>query len=240
MKKIFHIGALLLPLLISCSGKKETEQLPQEPETTVNVSQEQEKNDGLVYTEDNARRIKVKNIGVLAKVFNDSNYLQLETAQKLGIKPITGVGSAYFTSRPIVKITDTENYRLDTLTHSVPYLVPEAAALLDRIGKDFKDSLAARGGDSHLIKVTSLLRTPESVGRLRRVNINATDSSTHQYGTTFDISYVKFYCSDPTRVIHQGDLKNLLGEVLLALRDEGACMVKYERKTGCYHVTACK
>ena len=184
------------------------------------------------------RRIKVANLGALSQVFNDSNYLQLEAARRLGIDPIEDISSAYFTKRPIVKITDNEYYRIDSLTHSLPFLVPEAATLLKVIGKNFRDSLAARGGDSHLIKVTSLLRTPHTVGRLRRVNVNATDSSTHQYATTFDISYTNFYVADSSRLVYQGDLKNLLAEVLYQLREEGKCLVKYERKTGCFHVTA--
>ena len=68
--------------------------------------------------------------------------------------------------------------------------------------------------------VTSLLRTPYTVKRLRRVNRNATDSSTHQFATTFDISYRRFHCLDSTRTVNEEDLKNLLGEVLLDLRRE--------------------
>ncbi len=76
--------------------------------------------------------------------------------------------------------------------------------------------------------------------RLRRVNVNASDSSTHKFGTTFDLSYVKFHCLDTTRTIHDGDLKNLLAEVLLDMRTAGRCLVKFERKTGCFHITAIK
>lgn len=185
----------------------------------------------------NVRSIKVRNIGPLWKVFNDSNYLQLEAARRLGIEPIGDLSTTYFMRRPIVKVESNKFYHIDSLRHSIPYLVPEAADLLNDIGKNFLDSLHARGGDSYKIKVTSLLRTPESVGRLRRVNVNATDSSTHQYATTFDISYTNFYCLDENRQINQGDLKNLLGEVLQDLRQQGRCLVKYEHKTGCYHVT---
>lgn len=183
------------------------------------------------------RSIRVRNIGPLGKVFNDSNFRQLEAARYFGIEPIGTLKSAYFTKRPLVKVRSNQYYHIDSLRHSVPYLVPEAATLLEDIGKNFLDSLHSRGGDSYKIKVTSLLRTPETVGRLRRVNINATDSSTHQYATTFDISYTNFYCLDEKRQINQGDLKNLLGEVLNDLRNNGRCLVKYEYKTGCFHVT---
>ena len=238
---------LLIPILIfltlagmiSCGGEKKDQEIP---ETTVeNLVVENNVNTETREIQKNVngvRSIRVNNIGPLGKVFNDSNYVHLQTAQVLGITPLEDLASAYFMKRPIVKVTSNEYYQIDSLRHSVPYLVPEAALLLEEIGKNFIDSLHSRGGDSYKIKVTSLLRTPETVGRLKRVNINATDSSTHQYATTFDISYTNFYCMDDTRQINQGDLKNLLGEVLKDLRDQGRCYVKYEYKTGCFHITA--
>lgn len=183
-------------------------------------------------------RIPVNNIGRLADVFNDSNYLQYRYAEALGIEPIKNLRMAYRTRRPIVLVKSNKYYEVDSLTHSLPYLVPEAEKLLTDIGKGFIDSLRHRGADGYRIRVTSLLRTPHTVKRLRRVNVNATDSSTHQFGTTFDLSYTRFHCLDSTRTIHDGDLKNLLAEVLLDLRSRGRCLVKFERKTGCFHVTA--
>lgn len=222
--------------LISCGHKSEGEDITtqnnnfEEIESGTPQSRELKPVNGV-------RSIPVKNIGPLGQVFCDSNFLQLDAARRLGIEPISDLGSAYFMKRPIVKVSSNQYYQIDSLRHSLPYLVPEAANLLEEIGKNFIDSLYKRGGDSYKIKVTSLLRTPESVGRLRRVNANATDSSTHQYATTFDISYVNFYCLDENRQINQGDLKNLLSEVLQDLRQQGKCMVKFERKTGCFHVT---
>lgn len=182
-------------------------------------------------------RLRIFSVGRLADVFNDSNRTQYIFAEALGITPIRSLADAYNTRRPLMHIKSNEYYFVDSLTHSLPFLVPEAALLLKRIGANFIDSLASRGADGYRIKVTSLLRTPSTVKRLRRVNVNATDSSTHQFGTTVDISYVKFACSDTTRTINQEDLKNLLAEVLLDLRNSQSCLVKYERKTGCFHLT---
>ena len=221
-------------LLVSCSGKKHGAKEGEFFESDTELFEEGLPPLGVV------RGIKVKNLGSLGKVFNDSNYQQLEAARRLGIDPVDGLNKAYFMKRPIVKVESNKYYQIDSLRHSLPYLVPEAAQLLSDIGKDFIDSLHSRGGDSYKIKVTSLLRTPETVGRLRRVNVNATDSSTHQYATTFDISYTNFYCLDENRQINQGDLKNLLAEILWNKREEGRCLVKYERKTGCFHVTVTK
>lgn len=183
-------------------------------------------------------RIHVNMIGRLKDVFNDSNKYQYAAAERLGIKPLTSVGSTYYTTRPIVKVTTNKYYRVDSLKHSFPYLVPEAEALLRTIGANFIDSLAKRGARNYRIIVTSLLRTPHTVKKLRRVNRNAVDSSTHQFGTTFDISYHRFDKLDSSRTINDGDLKNLLGEVLLDLRNQQRCLVKYEHKGGCFHITA--
>lgn len=185
----------------------------------------------------NNDRIFVRNLGNLAELFNDSNKYQYAYAEKLGITPVEGVGDAFYTSRPLVQIATNKFYVLDELTHSVPFLVPEAAILLRDIGRNFIDSLGHRGADGYRVIVTSVLRTPQSVKSLRRVNRNATDSSTHKFGTTFDITYSRFACADSSRTIHDGDLKNLLAEVLLDLRKQNRCMVKFEKKSPCFHIT---
>ena len=154
-------------------------------------------------------RIRLRPIGPLRPLFNDSN-----------------------------AVRSCAEYYIDELKHSYPYLVPEAAALLHDIGAAFNDSLAARGGGAYRMKVTSLLRTPATVSRLRRVNRNATAESTHTFGTTFDISYSRFICDSDTLGRTFEDLKNLLGEVLLDFKNQGRCYVKMERRQACFHITA--
>lgn len=176
--------------------------------------------------------------GTLGRVFNDSNYVHLDEASRLGIEPIEEVADVWRLRRPVVRIRNCREYVVDSLTHSLPYLVPEAADLLREIGSRFNDSLAARGGGAYRLKVTSVLRTKHSISRLRRRNVNAVEASAHQFATTFDISYVKFICDSVVVGRTQEDLKNLLGEVLQTMRDQGRCYVKYERKQGCFHITA--
>ena len=185
-----------------------------------------------------ADRIAVRNVGRLWETFNDSNHRQYQYAEALGILPVNDLRGAYHTRRPIIKIESNSYYEVAELTHSLPYLVPEGARLLEDIGRSFIDSLRSRGADGYSIVATSLLRTPHTVKRLRRVNVNATDSSTHQFGTTFDLSYHRFRAINPKRSVNEEDLKNLLAEVLLDFRNRGRCLVKYERKTGCFHITA--
>lgn len=183
-------------------------------------------------------KLKINSVGPLRKAFRDSNYLHIEAAEQIGTGVIETIDDAWYLSHPLVEIKSCENYYVDKLTHSYPYLVPQAAELLDEIGRRFNDSLETRGGGDYRLKVTSVLRTPLTVSKLRRVNRNATSTSSHQYGTTFDISYSRFIC-DSIRVNRSfEDLKNLLGEILYELRDEGKCYVVFERKQSCFHITA--
>lgn len=184
------------------------------------------------------RLSRYNRIGRLHEIFNDSNRYQYAAGERIGIKPITGIADAYYTRRPLVKIGSCRWYDLDTLTHSMPYLVPEAAELLETIGRNFADSVRGLGAEGHKFRVTSVLRTSHSVKRLRRVNRNATDSSTHQLGTTFDISYAHFNHDGKGRLISDEQLKYVLAEVLYDLRRQNRCMVKFERKSPCFHITA--
>lgn len=184
-------------------------------------------------------RLALEWTGRLKTEFNDSNHVHLQAARQLGFEPITNGADIMNIRRPVVRVESCRDFFVEDLTHSFPYLVPEAEGLLHEIGCRFNKALEDRGGGKYRIKVTSLLRTPSTVKRLSRVNRNATNESTHSYGTTFDISYSKFICDDD-RDTHRTfeDLKNLLGEVLHGLREEGRCYVKYEVKQSCFHITA--
>lgn len=178
--------------------------------------------------------------GRLRSIFNDTNGMHISAAESIGIKPIKSLRDAYNLQRPVVRIATNEHYTVDSLTHSMPFLVPEAAQLLDDIGRRFADTIRARGGHEYRIKVTSVLRTDRSVAKLRRRNRNASEQSAHCYATTFDISYAKFICLDSTFIVSLADLKNILGEILYDERDKGRCYVKFETKQGCFHITARK
>lgn len=186
------------------------------------------------------QRIHVNYFGNLRPFFNDSNYVHWSEAEKYGIEPLSDTRSHWQLRRPIVKVTTNPDFYLDTLIFSRPYLVPEAAATLHEIGRRFRDTLDVRGGGDYRIKVTSLLRTPQTVKRLRRRNRNAVDSSVHQLGTTFDISYAAFIANNAEHPRSVDDLKGILAEVLKAMREEGKILVKYEVGQPCFHITACE
>ncbi len=168
-------------------------------------------------------------------VFNDSNRFQYAYAEALGIKPLDDINGQIKPSRELKELTSNEDFEIAELTHSVPYLVPEAAKLLHSIGKEFSKRAAEAGAPGKKILVTSLLRTKASVNKLRKVNINATDSSTHMFGTTFDIAWNGF--AGEGENLSDADLKKILAEVLYDKRRNMECLVKFEKKTHCFHIT---
>ena len=234
------LALLSLSAMTACGGKKSAD--PFDSVTAEDITSKKLETYAAAPDTDMAvlrnGRIHINNIGPLREVFNDSNKYHYAVAERIGIAPIASLSEAYYTRKPVVRVESCQWYEIDTLKHSMPYLVPEAAQLLETIGRNFIDSLRSRGAGGYRVLVTSLLRTPYTVKRLRRVNRNATDSSTHQFATTFDISYRRFHCLDSTKTLREEDLKNLLGEVLYDLRRQERCLVKFERHSPCFHITA--
>ena len=188
-------------------------------------------------------RNRVTSVRSFETSFPDLNDVQLATAQRLGVSPVSDRDEAARHKEKLVYVDDTPFYRVERLTHSIPYLVPRAATLLNTIARAFIDSVQTKGLPFHKLVVTSVLRTESDVSRLRRVNANASEQSCHRYGTTFDISYNKFdrvYDPDGPRhsISDAVKLKSILAEVLEDQRLLGTCYVKYERKQACFHVTA--
>ena len=177
------------------------------------------------------------------KAFDDSNSVQLVAAERYGIKPVQNRSEADSLKDVLVLLEDNDFYTVDSLTHSIPYLTFGAKGVLDKIGRNFRDSLYAKGRIPYRLVVTSVLRTKDDVAVLRRRNVNASANSTHCYGTTFDITYARFEDSPAPkpailRPVEPWELKKVLAEVLRDLRDEGLCYVKYEFKQPCFHITA--
>ncbi|WP_418943259.1 DUF5715 family protein [Phocaeicola plebeius] len=175
--------------------------------------------------------------------FGDLNDVQLATAKKIGIRPISTREEAEEMKDRLIEIAACERYGLDSLTHSIPYLIPQASALLDTIGVNFLDSLENKGLNPNKIIVTSVTRTKDDVKRLRRTNGNASLNSCHFYGTTFDVSWKRFVKVEdpdgrPMQDVSSDTLKLVLSEVLRDLRKADRCYVKYELKQGCFHITA--
>ena len=172
--------------------------------------------------------------------FNDMQSKQHEVASRIGLaRPPKDRDDAESMRKSLVEIKTNENYIVDELTHSVPFLIPSAKKELDAIGAEWSDILKRNGLPHYQFYVTSVLRTQEDVKFLQRSgNINSTTQSCHCYGTTFDLAYMRYNKVSRTRMyMHEDNLKLVLGQVLLNHQRAGKIYVKYEWKQSCFHIT---
>lgn len=179
----------------------------------------------------------VRSVHSYAACFPDLQDVQIVAAQQWGVPSIADRKEAEQRKKELVYAGASPYYDIDPrMNRSIPYLVPRASVLLQRIGRSFMDSLCVKGVPMHKIIVSSVLRTEEDVKRLRRHNVNATEQSAHCHGTTFDITYARF---TPVTAHEAGQdtLKMILAEVLRDFRENQQCYIKYERKQGCFHIT---
>lgn len=174
------------------------------------------------------------------KTFNDMPDLHNQAASVHGVGPFKLRADTTIYKKKLVKIPQrTKLFRVDKLTHSIPFLVAPAADLLNEICTNFRDSLVNKDMPLYMPIVTSITRTSEDVKKLKKRNVNASENSVHQYGTTFDIAWTRFDKVDEhdERVRDDGQLKAVLGQVLHDLRQDGRCYVKHERRQSCFHIT---
>ena len=189
----------------------------------------------------------IKSVGTIrVDYYKDLNATHLKYAKANGIKGFKS--NKEFREKiddlldddELVKIETCNYYVVDKLTHSHPYLVPEAAGLLKEIGKRFQEKLDENDLPKRYYQITSLLRTGESQRGLGRSNVNASTNSSHLYGTTFDITYARVFTKSKLQKsaeIADGPAIRLLSEVIGELRKEGRCVVVTERKERCFHIT---
>ena len=216
---VFKISlySLLLVLLVSCGSKSQE---------TVLVE------DSLVWYPGRTFSYKAK--------FNDLQAKQHEVAARIGLaRPPKDRSDAASMRNRLVEIKTCDNYIVDSLTHSVPYLIPCAKRELDAIGAEWADILQRNGLPHYRFYVTSVLRTEEDIKYLQRSgNINSVTQSCHCYGTTFDLAYMRYDKVTHTRAyMHEDNLKLVLGQTLLNHQRAGKIFVKYESKQSCFHIT---
>lgn len=176
-----------------------------------------------------------------SRLFADLNEKHIELAKRVGLSAIPQTRSdVEQMKKDLVKIEDNEYYIVDELRYSMPYLTPGAAEELMTIAKAFSDSLESKQLLDYKLIVSSVLRTEEDVTRLRKSgNPNASNNSAHCYGTTFDITYVRYHSDDETEAFMQPyELTKVLGEVLRDQKNATRCLVKYERSEHCFHITS--
>lgn len=184
---------------------------------------------------------RIYSVPGFSATFPDQNDVQLEAAQKYGVKPVADSRDAEHRKSELVYVGSNAYFHVDKLRNSIPYLVPRASVLLQDIGHSFFDSLQIKGIPLHQVIVTSVLRSKADVEMLRGKNSNATQNSCHLYGTTFDVCYNRYKTveapNERRRAVRNDTLKWVLAEVLRDMRQSGRCYVKYEVHQGCFHIT---
>ena len=214
------ILCLLSVLLINCGGENDTEKEPEIIE------------DHLVAYPGRTFSYKHK--------FNDLQSKQIQAAQAIGLpRPPRDREDAAAMRKHLTLVTTNDNYVVEELTHSVPYLVPAAKRELDAIGAEWADILQRNGLPHYRFYVTSVLRTQEWIKRLHKSgNVNSVSKSCHCYGTTFDLAYMRYDKVTRTRdYMMEDNLKLVFGQVLLNHQRAGKIYVKYEWKQSCFHLT---
>jgi len=130
----------------------------------------------------------------------------------------------------LVKVNSSSGYRIGRLQYSKSVLTDSASIVLKLIGKEFELKL----GKGKYFVVTSLTRTIKQQKMLSKINSNATKGvSTHCYGVSFDISYVRFNGKRG----HNSKLRNILSNILLDLQKKGVIYIINERNNNCFHIT---
>ena len=131
----------------------------------------------------------------------------------------------------LVRVENKPGYKINKLSNSKPVLTKGAYTLLKIIGLAFQKD----AGSENYFVVTSLTRTLSDQEKLIKHNINATKKiSAHSYGTSFDISYVRFNGKKEDNYA----LNMKLQKILITLQKKGKIFVKKERKVACFHITS--
>ena len=196
-----------------------------------------------IFFDKNGKEVKHRIFSVphFGNTFPDQQDVQILAANKHGVNPVENREEAEHSKGKLVYVGSNPFFYVDKLNNSIPYLVPRASVLLQDIGRAYFDSLQIKGIPLHKIIVTSILRTKDDVAKLRTRNGNATENSCHLYGTTFDVCYNRYKQiqtrQQPRRQVQNDTLKWVLSEVLRDMRDRNRCLVKYEVKQGCFHIT---
>jgi len=132
--------------------------------------------------------------------------------------------------KKLVQLDKGAGYDVMPLTHSHPYITPYSKTILEELGQAFQSLTDTES----FFTLTSVTRTPEQQKSLRRRNRNATSGlSSHSYGVSFDISYIRFNGKKSWNRKRQKKLENILKE----FQESGKIFFIKERKQSCYHVT---
>ena len=197
------------------------------------------------------------------------NAAHLAQARALGVRVVSRVArDLLLAAGRLVQLEDSTYHWIVRGGTSPAYVVPHLRTLLEVLGGRFQERLAGLGLPPYRLEVTSALRTSERQERLRRSNANAAAGvSSHEFGTTVDLSYAAFAPPDdppgeiltgvPTefaphleRIVDLAlesvsarksrELGAIFSQVLWEAQTEGLALVIYERQQTVYHLTVAR
>ena len=197
------------------------------------------------------------------------NAAHLAQARALGVRVVSRVArDSLLAAGRLVQLEDSTYHWIVRGGTSPAYVVPHVRTLLEVLGERFQERLAAMGLPPYRLEVTSALRTSERQAQLRRSNANAAAGvSSHEFGTTVDLSYAAFAPpADPPGEILTGvptefaphlerivdlalesvsarksrELGAIFSQVLWEAQTEGLALVIYERQQTVYHLTVAR
>jgi hypothetical protein len=168
----------------------------------------------------------------------------------------------------LIALEDSTLYWIVRGGTSPAHVVPDLRELLAVVGRRFHERLAEVGLPPYRIEVTSALRTAERQARLRATNANAAAGvSSHEFGTTVDVSYAAFAppAERPAEIFERTpnelrphverivdlafesvsarksrEIGAIFSEVLQEAQAEGLALVIYERQQTVYHLTVAR
>ena len=189
----------------------------------------------------NNKESKCTNPKKFSLELNDSVHQYIQSSYLLGIRKnlINHLGIDTLVNRGLLdQINNTKTYIVDSLKHSYAFLTPNSKKLLTNISVNFQQKLKNTNLKKTKIIVTSILRTKESINRLRKRNQTAIKHSAHLHGTTFDITCSKFYHNKKISLVEIESLKEILAKVLFDLRKQNMCWVTFEKYQSCFHIVS--
>ena len=197
------------------------------------------------------------------------NAAHVARARALGVRALSDeVTDSLLATGQLVQLEDSTHHWIVRRGSSPAYVVPHMRTLLEVLGTRFQERLAEMELPPYRLEVTSALRTTARQAELRRSNANAAAGvSSHEFGTTVDLSYAAFAPpADPPGEILVGipnefaphverivdlalesvsarksrELGAIFSQVLWEAQAEGLALVIYERQQTVYHLTVAR
>ena len=198
-----------------------------------------------------------------------ANAAHVARARALGVRVASeAVMDSLLAAGRLIQLEDSTRHWIVRPGTSPAHVVPHLRTLLEVLGGRFQERLAEMALPPYRIEITSALRTSERQARLRRTNANAAVGvSSHEFGTTVDLSYAAFAPpADPPNGIPSSlppefaphlerivdlalesvsarksrELGAIFSEVLREAQAEGLALVIYERQQTVYHLTVAR